>query len=248
MHNVLALAAHAAERPLVNGRADLPSRSVASAEADVGPRQNAAIIQFSDQRLTACMSAALRGDRTAYDRLMRASIPLVRMMAYRQGVAADLVDDVVQETLLTVHRVRQTYDPNRPFTPWLKAIARRRAIDIMRSRGRSSVREVHEPYAFENHSDPAGNPEDSADQVARKDALGMAVTSLPTKQREAVEQLAFMGRSLADAAAATGLSPGALKVNLHRALTKLRDSATRMRAGASSEISKRQHVFVKTAV
>ena len=66
------------------------------------------------------------------------------------------------------------------------------------------------------------HPENHADNSGRRIALGTVMTSLPALQREAVEQLALMGRSLVEASFATGLSRGALKVNLHRALNSLR--------------------------
>jgi RNA polymerase sigma factor (sigma-70 family) len=64
-------------------------------------------------------------------------------VARGQGIRSDLIDDVVQETLLTVHRARQTYDPNRSFTAWLRTIAQRRAIDGLRRVGRTRTREVY---------------------------------------------------------------------------------------------------------
>lgn len=175
-----------------------------------------------NRRLTGLMKAAQAGDRAAYDNLLRESIPFIRMVVRREGVPADFIDDTVQETLLTVHRIRATYDPDRPYTAWLRTIAQRRAIDVLRSQGRVSLREINEPLAFENHADPEGNPEDAADRSDRRNIVGSMVASLPKRQREAVEQLAINGRSLVDAAAATGLTPGALKVSLHRALNTLR--------------------------
>src|SRR6516164_6672016 len=53
-----------------------------------------------------------------------------------EGVPFDFIDDVVQETLLTVHQARHTYDPNRSFTAWLRTIAQRRAIDGLRRAAR----------------------------------------------------------------------------------------------------------------
>ncbi len=182
------------------------------------------VIQFNEEerRLVAWMCAAQAGDRVAYDRLLRASIPHIRITARRKGVPDDLLDDVVQETMIAVHRARKTYDPDRPFTAWLRTIAQRRAIDLMRNKDRSALREVHEPYAFENHADPSANPEDAVDRAQRKQALGMFAASLPARQREAVQHLALDGKSLLDAAAATGQTPGALAVNLHRAAGSLR--------------------------
>ncbi len=42
------------------------------------------------------------------------------------------VEDVVQDILLTLHAIRHTYDPSRPFKPWLVAVARRRIVDRLR--------------------------------------------------------------------------------------------------------------------
>jgi RNA polymerase sigma-70 factor (ECF subfamily) len=78
------------------------------------------------------MVAAQAGDRAAYETLLRDCIPFIKRVARGQGIRPDLIDDVVQETLLTVHRARQTYDPNRSFTAWLRTIAQRRAIDVLR--------------------------------------------------------------------------------------------------------------------
>ena len=61
------------------------------------------------------MVAAQAGDRAAYETLLRDCIPFIRRVARGQGVRPDFIDDVVQETLLTVHQARQTYDPSRSF-------------------------------------------------------------------------------------------------------------------------------------
>src|SRR5688572_3963047 len=104
-----------------------------------------------DMRRSALMAAAQAGDKTAYETLLRDSVPLIRAIARRQGVSAGQVDDVVQEVLLTIHRARQTYDPRRSFTAWLRVIAERRAIDLLRQSGRRGARELHAPIAFENY-------------------------------------------------------------------------------------------------
>src|SRR5712691_3126679 len=88
-----------------------------------------------DRRRAVWMVAAQAGDRAAYETLLRDCIPFITRVARGQGIRPDLIDDVVQETLLTVHQARQTYDPNRSFTAWLRTIARRRAIDGLRRAG-----------------------------------------------------------------------------------------------------------------
>lgn len=177
--------------------------------------------QQADLRRAAWMREAQAGDRAAYERVLGESVGIVRSVARRQGVPVDILDDVVQETLITIHRVRHTYDPARSYHAWLAAIAARRSIDALRQHGRRDRRELHEPLAVENHpaDDQTG---DEAEQGQRAAALREAIATLPPGQREAVEQLGLRERSLAEAAELTGRSTGALKVNLHRAIKALR--------------------------
>jgi RNA polymerase sigma factor (sigma-70 family) len=176
---------------------------------------------LADQRRTALMAAAQAGDAAAYQALLRDCIGVVQSIARRQGVPADRIDDVVQETLISIHRARHTYDPSRPFIGWLHAIAQRRAIDVMRSTGRHSHREVHAPVAYEAYPDAAA-PDRDVEQKQAARTIAPAVAALPAGQREAVQRLVLEERSLAEAAALTGRKQGALKVNLHRALKTLR--------------------------
>jgi RNA polymerase sigma factor (sigma-70 family) len=175
-----------------------------------------------DDRRGAWMAAAQAGDQVAYGALLRDCVGVIEKVARRQGVSADRVDDVVQDTLLTIHRARQTYDPSRSFTAWLAVLAQRRAVDLMRKTGRHAVRELHAPLAYERHADDSAASPRSEYGGAAAHRLGKAVADLPLRQREAVQLLVLQERSLAETAAATGLSKGSLKVNLHRALKSLR--------------------------
>jgi RNA polymerase sigma factor (sigma-70 family) len=173
-----------------------------------------------DAEWSSLMRDAQAGDKVAYQRLLRGCTPLIRRVARHQGVQGDRVDDVVQETLLTIHRARQTYDPSRSFSSWLYAIAQRRAIDGLRRHGRQDRREIHAPQNYEAHPDPSAGQETTADMKDR--AVMEAVTQLPEGQRQAIEALALQQLSLDEAAIMTGKTKGALKVNMHRALTTLR--------------------------
>jgi RNA polymerase sigma-70 factor (ECF subfamily) len=164
------------------------------------------------------MAAAQAGDRAAYEDLLRACIPLIRRVARGQGVGPDGLDDVVQETLLSIHQARHTYDPRRSIMAWLRMIAQRRAIDALRRR-KLRAREVYAPIAYENHPDHSGDIKTVA--FESRDKLSAAVQSLPVRQREAVDLLVFQSRSLASAAIATGRSTGSLRVSWHRAIRTL---------------------------
>ena len=169
------------------------------------------------------MAAAQDGDQAAYQALLRECIPLVRAVVRGRGVPPGAAEDVVQDVLLTLHRVRETYDPRRPFGPWLRAIAQRRAIDWQRSAGRRGAREVFAPEAYETFPDVGAAPDRDLDHAGQAALLGRAIAGLPPGQRQALEQLALQERTLDEAAAETGRTKGALKVNLHRAIKALRE-------------------------
>lgn len=166
------------------------------------------------------MKAAQDGDQQAYRRLLGEIVPSVRALARRRIADAVLVEDVVQDVLLTVHRVRHTYDPARPFKPWIAAIAGARTVDALRRQGRTHRREVGDGEMLEQAIDPA--PARQAEMLAAESELGRLLGLLPHRQREAVELVKLREMSLDEAAHASSLSVPALKALLHRALARLR--------------------------
>lgn len=176
----------------------------------------------AEPALAAWMAAAQAGDAAAYATLLRACLPLLAAAARRAGVAEAAVDDVVQETLMTLHRVRHTWDPTRPFLPWLYAIAARRGVDVRRRQGKHTRREVYDPLAYEAASDQGAAPSASLAAADAAQTVAAALATLPAAQREAVETLMLKEQTLREAAVTTGRNVGALKVNLHRALRTLR--------------------------
>lgn len=173
--------------------------------------------------LAGLMAAAQRGDAASYRALLHACLPVIAGFARSQGVRGDAVDDVVQDTLMTLHAARASYDPARPFMPWLRAITQRRAIDRLRRASRRP-QEVFDPLAYEAEVDPLPAPGAGIEARERGAALARAVAALPEGQRQAVEHLGLRELSLDETAALTGRSKNALKVNLHRALKALRAS------------------------
>jgi RNA polymerase sigma-70 factor (ECF subfamily) len=129
------------------------------------------------------------------------------------------VEDTVQDILLTVHAVRRTYDPSRPFAPWLLGIANRRAFDGLRRRMRDDAREA--PLTEEHHS--AVSESAAAERGVDAERLTRAIRDLPPAQQEAVRLLKLEERTLKEAATITGMSTASLKMATHRALRRLRD-------------------------
>jgi RNA polymerase sigma-70 factor (ECF subfamily) len=165
------------------------------------------------------MARAQGGDRAAYHRLLNEITPYLESLAARRHRDLDDVEDAVQDILLTVHALRHIYDPNRPFGPWLVAIATRRITDRLRRHGRRRSRET--PLTIEHETFSTG-PTNHIEEHADRRSLLEAVERLPPGQRDAIHLLKLRQMSLQDAAEVTGMSIASLKVATHRALKALR--------------------------
>ncbi|WP_271679929.1 sigma-70 family RNA polymerase sigma factor [Thermomonas mangrovi] len=168
----------------------------------------------------AWMARAQAGDQQDYRRLLQAIGPYLRAIA-RRMLGQDEAEDAVQEILLVVHGVRHTYEPGRPFRPWLSTIATRRCIDILRRRQREGLR-VGDALALEAQADEAPDPLERLEQAQRGERLHAAVAGLSPGQRDAVRLLHLQELSLREAEAHGRQRAGALKVASHRALKALR--------------------------
>jgi RNA polymerase sigma-70 factor (ECF subfamily) len=165
------------------------------------------------------MARAQAGDRDAYRCLLEAITPYLRVLTARRIGNRSDVEDTVQDILLTIHTVRQTYDPALPFGPWLVTIANRRVTDRLRRQGRLSAHEAPLDPEYETFQAAETNlQEEAADASMLRDA----VEHLPARQRDAIRMLKLEEMSLKEAAAASGMSIAALKVATHRALKNLR--------------------------
>ncbi len=184
------------------------------------PRDDGAKLE-REQRWQRLMRAAQDGDNVAYAALLSEILPVLRRsVAYRWPSALD-VEDIVQEIVLSVHTVRHTYDPTRPFMPWLMTIATRRTIDAARRRTARNANETTVDIMPETFSgDTAKNEQEISDD---QEAIRRALAQLPDGQRHAVELMKVKGLSLQEASAMTGKSVASLKVSVHRALKTMRE-------------------------
>ena len=186
----------------------------------------------SDQLLCELMRAAQDGDAEAYQALLTGITPRVRRLirARRAFLDAADIEDLVQDVLLSVHAVRHTYDPTRPFWPWLLAIVRNRLVDAARRYGRRKGRELAVEDLDVTFADLTANTTDEG--MADTEALAQAIQRLPAGQRQAIDLLKLREMSLKEAAAYSGSSVSALKVATHRAMASLRRA---LGAGRSHE-------------
>ncbi|TAF12676.1 MAG: sigma-70 family RNA polymerase sigma factor [Alphaproteobacteria bacterium] len=134
---------------------------------------------------------------------------LIRYFARRLPPSA--VEDAVQETLLAIHAKRHTWQPDRPFGPWLAGIARYKWVDRLRAAGRHAADELPETLATPDH--------ESA--VTSATALTGLMATLKPAQADVIRLVKLDGLSIEEAAQLTGQSVSLVKVNIHRGLGRL---------------------------
>ena len=152
-----------------------------------------------------------------------------RLLGYFLRMAREraLAEDRLQVTFLKIHRARGAYLRGADPGPWMYAIAHRTFLDEMRKRKRAKVKlssdghDVPEQAAHISGKAASEVHEPSHDPELAKAALA-ALEKLPDKQREAVVLTKLNGKSIAEAAAISGTTPGAMKVRAHRGYAALR--------------------------
>jgi RNA polymerase sigma factor (sigma-70 family) len=162
-----------------------------------------------DDLLRRSMALALEGDKAAYHLVLVESGRWLGAY-FRRRVAPQMIDDLIQETLVSVHSKRQTFDPTRPYLPWLAAIARYRWVDALR---RTRDADELDPEAV-------GSDGDDGEIVARL-SIGRLLGHLPAAQANAIVLTRIEGRSIGEAAQICGQSESLIKVNVHRGLRRL---------------------------
>ena len=167
-------------------------------------------------RSAGLMRSAQAGDQAAYASLLILLTAATRQFARGRLGAVPWIDDVVQETLLAVHRARHTYDPGRPFAPWFYAVASSRMIDVIRRERRVSVHEIRGSIP-----EPAVGDESWRDEID-VEAIHAAVAALPPRQREVIAALKFEEKSVREVAGRLHMSESAVKVTAHRGYQALK--------------------------
>jgi RNA polymerase sigma factor (sigma-70 family) len=159
------------------------------------------------------MAAAQAGNGGAYNRLLSELGPWLTRF-YARRLPLSMVDDAMQDTLIAIHQKRHTYDPARPFGPWLAAIARYKWIDRLRAMGRQATVSIDDEI-FE----PSVEGHETA--VTSAVLLEELLSKLKPAQATVIRLVKLQGFSIEDAAGRTGQSESLVKVNIHRGLSKL---------------------------
>jgi len=184
--------------------------------------------------LDAAMDRYAAGDDGAFGEIYDKLAPRLFAFLLRQSRDRAKAEDVVQQTMLQIHRARGRFMQGAQVMPWAFAIARRLMIDQHRRGGR----EVLAPTDDDTTGDLLASLDAGADELAIAkevaERLGEELQRLPENQRVAFELIKQEGLSVAEAAQVLGTTVAAVKLRAHRAYEALRAVlASERRSGSS---------------
>jgi RNA polymerase sigma-70 factor (ECF subfamily) len=183
-----------------------------AAKNDVGP-------DTTETELCAHMQAYLDGEIDAFDALYASFAGRLRGYLLSQCRDATLADDLLQETFMQIHRSRRTYQPGRPVTPWIYAIARH--VYLMKRRSAGRRMRFEERLVADARSNDV--PHDAIDAIAEGDAVRRALREVPADQRQALLLHHVEGWSFVEIAARLGIRVNAAKTRAFRGMKKMRE-------------------------
>jgi RNA polymerase sigma-70 factor (ECF subfamily) len=169
-----------------------------------------------DRDLAAWVAAARGGDRTAFGRLYERYAPMVHGILLARipaGEVSDLVQDVFVQAMRQVHTLREVAC----FGGWLATVTRNRANDYHRH--------VVEHLELTPETQAGGAVQGAASAPRDEDAAAILamVCNLPEAYRETLILRLVEGYTGPEIAERTGLTPGSVRVNLHRGMHMLRE-------------------------
>lgn len=175
----------------------------------------------------------LQGDEEALGELVDLAAPW--LLGLVQGMLHDRqeAEEVVQDAFVTLWRRTHLLDPEADgLMPWLMRVARNRAIDRLRARGRwrRKLRRVQVEAAVAEPFGRAVEPNEAARPGWHvHDAIHAALDELPAEQRRVVGLSYFEGLTHSEIAGRLDLPIGTVKTRLRLAFDKLRPALAHLK-------------------
>jgi RNA polymerase sigma factor (sigma-70 family) len=160
--------------------------------------------------------AAQRGDHDAFARLVRATQRMVASVALAVTRDVPLSEDIAQETYLIAWQKLAAMTDRDSFLPWLRQVARNRAIDQLRKRRYAELTLEHSDQRMAAVADEA-DPMDARKRAEQRELLAGALDEIPEDSREVLLLFYREGQSSRNVAELLGMSDGAVRKRLQRA-------------------------------
>ena len=173
--------------------------------------------------LAALVTAAIDGDRAAFDELVKATYADAYTLAYRLTGNEEDARDVVQDAYLRAYKGLKKFRGDASFSTWMYRITANCASSYLVKRNRNRHEDLDDERQHIVDERPEIDPEQRADAAAERQRLNEALEALPPDMRAVVVLRDVYDLPHEAIAAELGITEGAAKVRLHRARTKLRE-------------------------
>lgn len=171
----------------------------------------------------------------AFRTLVKAMHPPLARYAARWFRDPDLVQDVLQETFLAVHRALPRFEGKSKLTTWVYSLAHHKVCDRLAEKYRAGQRQAEEgEHAWELES-PDPRPDDALHQSRLVACIIEAAETLPPLYRDAYRLRDIEGLSGEEAAESLAISPTLIRVRLHRARTLIVERLQKRHPGLFAE-------------
>jgi RNA polymerase sigma-70 factor (ECF subfamily) len=165
------------------------------------------------------VAEALRGDQSAFARLVETYKTPVYNLCYRMLGNAAEAEDAAQETFLRVYTHLRSYNPAHKLSSWILAVASHYCVDRLRRR-RLTWLSLDEEPELEPVSEAVRPEEQMVESESSAEIHGW-LQALPTDYRLVISLRYWEDMSYAEIAEVTGATESAVKSRLHRARSVL---------------------------
>lgn len=164
-------------------------------------------------------------DKDAFSMIFAYFAPRLKSYFLKSGLTADIADDLVQKTMITIwQKARQYNAAKAALSTWIFTIARNKRIDFLRQQTLPAL-DIDGPAAAAV-SDESATALTQLEKTHDEEKLAKAITSLPVEQSDLLRRAFFEGKSHIKIAQETALPLGTIKSRLRLALEKLRKKMT----------------------
>ncbi len=167
------------------------------------------------------MEAARRGERDAFNELVRSTYQDIYALAYRLTGNRDDASDVVQDAYVRAYRAIRRFRGDSSFSTWMYRITSNCASTHLSRRSRQRTEELSDEVPIVDLR-PEQDPSLRAEAAILRHHIDRAIRALPERLRQVVVLRDLHDLSHSEIAAELGITTSAAKVRLHRARQKLR--------------------------
>lgn len=158
------------------------------------------------------------GCQQSYALLLRLTSAMLKKYLIRYLPNNDEMQDVVQETLISIHRALPSYNTDRPYRPWVMAIARHRLNDYFRAR----YAQRFDQWVDIGIAEQMPGFNEAGKTLDKFDIVAVYLDELPERQRQILYLMHHDGYTAREVGDRLGMSESAVKVNAHRAYKAMR--------------------------